>query len=87
MAFQCVQHNKRIEILVDMDYRQLGKIDKWGISTVGVYQQLGCINSLGESTVWNVNKQLFMFTKCKQTLLPCCTCFAPTGVVASLSLL
>jgi hypothetical protein len=45
MAYQCVQHNKRIEILVDINYRQLGKIDKWGVSTIGVYQQFGLINS------------------------------------------
>jgi hypothetical protein len=45
-------------------------IVSWGKSTSGAYQQLGCINSMGELTVQNVNKQLCMFTKYKQTLLP-----------------
>jgi hypothetical protein len=74
MAYQCVQHNKRIEILVNMEYCQLGKVDKWGVSTVGVYQQFGQIDSL----------------ECKQTVVyvyRMYTNFAPPAVVASLPLL
>jgi hypothetical protein len=51
MTYQCVQHNKRIEISVDMEFRQLGKINGLGVSTVGAYQQLGCIDSSGKSTL------------------------------------
>jgi len=36
-----------------MEYRQLGKIDKWGVSTAGVYQQFGRIDS----------------SECKQTIV------------------
>jgi hypothetical protein len=53
MAYQWHINNKRIEILVDMEYRQLEKINKWGVSTSGR------INSWGVSTVW-ANQQFRM---------------------------
>jgi hypothetical protein len=74
MEYQCVQHNKIIEMLVDMEYRQLGKINKWVISTVGVYQQFGQIDSLGMATFRHINSlgvltvSYCLFTNCKETI-------------------
>jgi hypothetical protein len=51
LAYQCVQHNKRIEVLVDMEYRQLGKIDKWGISTVGGVSKVWANQQFGHGDV------------------------------------